>query len=93
MAKNKGGKPEFEFFSADIADPIGKYTQPKKNTNKPGNQKDTGYPDLDENWADVRVKGRYMAGTRKKQFADMRGYGAATKGRKFRIDVTDQDED
>ena len=86
MANNKGNKPEFEFFSADIADPIGKYTQPKANTNKPGNQKDTGYPDLDENWTDVRVKGRYPSGTRKKQFADMRGYGAATKGRKFRID-------
>ena len=83
---SKGNKPEFEFFSADVADPLGKYTQPKKNTAKPGNQKDTGYPDLDENWSDVRVKGRYMAGTRKKQFADMRGYGAATKGKKFRID-------
>lgn len=83
---NKGNKPEFEYFSADIADPIGKYKQPKPNTHKPGNQKDTGYPDLDENWDDVRVKGRYMAGTRKKKFADMRGYGAATKGRKFRLD-------
>jgi hypothetical protein len=83
---NKGNKPEFEYFSADIADPIGKYKQPKPNTHKPGRQEDTGYPDLDENWTDVRVKGRYMAGTRKKKFADMRGYGAATKGKKFRLD-------
>ena len=82
---SKGNKPEFEFFSADVADPIGKYTQPKPNTAKPGNQKDTGYPDQGENWADVRVKGRYMEGTKKKQFADMRGYGAATKGKKFRL--------
>ena len=79
-------KPEFEFFDVNAADPIGKYTQPKSNTAKPGNQKDTGYPDLDENWTDVRVKGRYMSGTRKKKFEDMRGYGAATKGRKFRVD-------
>lgn len=86
---SKGNKPEFEFFSADVADPIGKYTQPKPNTAKPGNQKDTGYPDLDENWDDVRVKGRYMSGTKKKKFIDMRGYGAATKGKKFRLNDED----
>jgi hypothetical protein len=85
----KGNKPEFEFFSADIADPIGKYMQPKPNTHKPGNQKDTGYPDADIGWDDVRVKGRYMSGTRKKQYADMRGYGAATKGKKFLLDSED----
>ena len=64
----------------------GKYRQPKANTDKPGKQEDTGYPDLGIGWDDVRVKGRYMAGTRKKQYADMRGYGAATKGKKFRLE-------
>ena len=83
---SKGNKPEFEYFSADTANPIGKYTQPKANTHKPGEQKDTGYPDLGEDWDDVRVKGRYMSGTKKKTRMDMRGYGAATKGKKFYSD-------
>jgi len=77
---------KFKFFDAGTADPIGKYTQPVVNTDKPGDQKDTGYPDADTGWNDVRVKGRYMAGTKKKQYADMRGYGAATKGRKFLLE-------
>ena len=89
MAKSKGNKPEFEFFDAGTADPIGKYMQPKANTNKPGDQEDTGYPDTDAGWGDVRVKGRYMSGTKKKQYADMRGYGAATKGKKFLLDFED----
>lgn len=79
----KGNKPEFEYFDASVADPIGKYMQPKPNTNKPGEQKDTGYPDLGIDMDDVRVKGRYMEGTKKKTRAMMRGYGAATKGRDF----------
>jgi hypothetical protein len=68
---------------------IGKYAQPKPNTDKPGNQKDTGYPDTDAGWDDVRVKGRYMSGTKKKRYTDMRGYGAATKGKKFLLDSED----
>lgn len=77
---------KFDYFDVGTADPIGKYKQPKANTNKPGKQKDTGYPDLDTDWDDVRVKGRYMSGTKKKTRMDMRGYGAATKGRKFYSD-------
>jgi hypothetical protein len=76
---------KFEYFGWD-EEPIGKYKQPKPNTNKPGNQKDTGYPNLDEDWDDVKVKGRYMAGTKKKTRMDMRGTGAATKGKKFYSD-------
>ena len=45
-----------------------KYTQPKANTAKPGNQKDTGYPQTG-----IKTSG-----------ITMRGYGAATKGRKSR---------
>lgn len=89
MVNGKGNKPDFEFFNASIADPIGKYTQPKPNTAKPGRQKDTGYPDDDVGMNDIRVKGRYMAGTKKKQYADMRGYGAAIKGKKFLLDSED----
>ena len=89
MANGKGNKPDYEFFNANTADPIGKYMQPKPNTAKPGRQKDTGYPDDDVGMDDVRVKGRYMAGTKKKQYVDMRGYGAAIKGRKFLSDSED----
>jgi len=42
-----------------------------------------GYPETDINKAGVRMFGRYPAGTKEKVHADMRGYGAATKGRKF----------
>jgi len=59
---------EFKFFGWDIKNPTNKYTQPKPNTNKPGNQEDTGYPQTD-----VKDTG-----------IEMRGYGAATKGRKCR---------
>lgn len=76
---------KFEYFGWDT-DPIGKYKQPKPNTNKPGRQKDTGYPDQDVDWDDVKVKGRYMSGTKKKTRMDIRGYGAATKGKKFYSD-------
>ena len=38
MTKND----KFEFFSVDTAKPIGKYTQPKPNTNSTGKN---GYPD------------------------------------------------
>jgi len=74
---------KFDYFDVSTADPIGKYKQPKPNTNPPGKQADTGYPDLGEDWGDVRVKGRYMSGTKKKSRMDMRGTGAATKGKKF----------
>lgn len=59
---------EFKFFSWDEKDPINKYTQPKPNTHKPGNQEDTGYPQTD-----VKTDG-----------IEMRGYGAATKGKMCR---------
>lgn len=40
-------------------------------------------PQDDVNTAGVWVKGKYPEGTGKKVHEDMRGYGAATKGRKF----------
>jgi hypothetical protein len=43
----------------------------------------TGYPQTDINKAGVFIHGRWIAGTGMKEHADMRGYGAATKGRKF----------
>ena len=40
-------------------------------------------PQGDIGMDDVWVKGKYPEGTKKKTYEDMRGYGAATKGRKF----------
>jgi hypothetical protein len=59
---------EFKFFDMGTANPIGKYTQPKPNVNKPGNQVDTGYPQTG-----IKTEG-----------VTMRGGGAATKGIKSR---------
>jgi hypothetical protein len=59
---------EFKFFGWDSKNPTNKYTQPKANTHKPGNQEDTGYPQTD-----VKSTG-----------IEIRGCGAATKGRKAR---------
>jgi hypothetical protein len=59
---------EFKFFGWDTTNPTGKYKQPEDNTNKPGNQEDTGYPQTDA----------------KNTCITQRGYGAATKGIKCR---------
>jgi hypothetical protein len=59
---------EFKFFGWDTKNPTNKYTQPKPNTHKPGNQEDTGYPQTD-----VKDTGIVT-----------RGNGAATKGTKAR---------
>lgn len=42
-----------------------------------------GYPETDIGKDDVRVKGRYMAGTGTKTYSKSRGTGAATRGTKF----------
>ena len=57
-----------KYFGWGDKNPTNKYTQPKANTEKPGNQQDTGYPQTD-----VKDTG-----------ITMRGYGAAIKGRKSR---------
>lgn len=40
-------------------------------------------PQNDIGMDDVWVMGKYPEGTKKKTYMNMRGYGAATKGRKF----------
>jgi hypothetical protein len=45
-----------------------------------------GYPQTDIGKAGVMVKGRWPAGTKQKTYMDMRGTGAATKGKKFLAD-------
>lgn len=48
---------------------------------------DAGYPQTDIGKADVMVKGRWMSGTGQKKYENARGTGAATKGKKFLIDM------
>jgi hypothetical protein len=66
----------------------GDYKQPEMNDDSTG---DNGYPeeiDMD----DVMVKGRWPTGTKKKKLMDIRGYGAATKGRKFHPSESESEE-
>ena len=71
---------KFEYFGWD-EDPTGKYKQPKPNTNKLGEK--SGYPQTDIDMDGIMVKGRWPSNTKKKTKIDMRGYGAAERGRKF----------
>jgi len=48
---------------------------------------DAGYPQTDIGMDDVRVKGRFLAGTKQKKYETCRGNGAATKGKKFLVDM------
>jgi hypothetical protein len=51
------------------------------------NMPDAGYPQTDIGKNGTMTKGRWMAGTKQKKYEDMRGAGAATKGKKFLIDM------
>jgi hypothetical protein len=46
-----------------------------------------GYPQTGIGMDNIWVKGKFPAGTKKKQYEDMRGAGAATKGKKFLKDA------
>jgi hypothetical protein len=59
------------------------YHKPK--SVKVENMPDAGYPQTDIGMDDVRVKGRFMSGTKQKKYENMRGAGAATKGKKFLV--------
>ena len=75
---------KFEWFSADEPDPIGKYKQPVSNdvALPPG----SGYPEKDVDKDGVFVKGKMPAGTGMKTRIDIRGTGAATKGKQMTLD-------
>ena len=74
-------KPEFEYLSSDTPDPIGKFKQPEPNDVHlpPG----TGYPQTDIGKAGTMTKGRWMSDVKSKAYADARGSGAATRGKRF----------
>ena len=77
---------DFEYFGWD-EDPIGKYKQPMKN---PRFTKGQGYPEDDIDRTGTKTYGRYVEPYGKKKVKmDMRGYGAAERGRKFYDDVDD----
>lgn len=42
-----------------------------------------GYPQTEIGMTDVRVKGKLPAGTAKKTYSEVRGAGAAVKGKRF----------
>jgi hypothetical protein len=48
---------------------------------------DAGYPQTDIGKDGVMVKGRWMSGSKQKKYETMRGTGAATKGKKFLVDL------
>lgn len=55
------------------------YHKPKPVKVAPGN----GYPQTDIGKDGVTVKGRWPSGTGVKKYIEMRGAGAATRGKKF----------
>ena len=79
---------DFEFFGWD-EDPIGKYKQPMKN---PRFTKGSGYPEDDVGLTGTKSYNRYIKPFgKKKNRMDIRGYGAAERGRKFYVDDMDRD--
>jgi hypothetical protein len=68
----------FKYFGWDEP-PIGKYKQPIKNDNPTG----SGYPQEGIDNDNVLVKGRWPSGTKKKHKLEMKGTGAAERGKKF----------
>ena len=80
---------DFEYFGWDEKDPIGKYKQPMKN---PRFTKGQGYPEDELDMTGTKTYGRWVkpGSGNKKHKEDMRGYGAAERGRKFYVDDDNQ---
>ena len=84
---NHNKNDKFDWYGWD-EDPIGKYKQPKPN-DYPTKQ---GYPQDEIGLTGTKSKGRYIAPYGKpKTREDMRGYGAAERGRKFYTGEEDRD--
>jgi hypothetical protein len=79
MAKKHHVEQPYKFFPWDEPNPIGKYKQPIANTDPV----DAGYPQKDIDKDNVMVKGRWPSDTEMKKKIEMKGAGAATKGKKF----------
>lgn len=61
------------------------YRKPKNV--KVENMPDAGYPQTDIGKNGTMTKGRWMSGIGQKKYETMRGAGAATKGKKFLVDL------
>lgn len=78
---------DFEYFSADEPNPIGKYTQPKPN---PRAGRGGGYPDDEMDLTGTKTRGRWIEPYgKKKDRMDIRGTGAAERGKRFFVDDID----
>ena len=75
---------DFEFFSADEPNPIGKYKQPMEN---PRFTDGSGYPEDEIGLTGTKTYGRYIEpfGKKKTQM-DTRGCEHTTRGKKFYVD-------
>ena len=75
---------DFEFFSADEPNPIGKYKQPMEN---PRFTDGSGYPEDEIGLTGTKTYGRYIEpfGKKKTQM-DIRGCEHTTRGKKFYVD-------
>jgi hypothetical protein len=65
--------------------PTTTYKQPKSVPVE--NMPDAGYPQTDIGRAGTHTKGRFMSDVGQKKYDTMRGAGAATKGKKFLVDM------
>jgi hypothetical protein len=74
---------DFEYFGWD-EDPIGKYTQPKKN---PRFTKGPGYPSDEVDREGTKTYGRWMDGKGgKKERMEIRGCKNTERGKRFYVD-------
>ena len=80
---------EFEYFSADEPNPIGKYKQPMKNSRF---TKGSGYPEDEVGLTGTKTYGRYVEpfGKKKTQI-DIRGCRNTSRGKKFYVDDMDRE--
>jgi hypothetical protein len=79
MGKSHKVERPFKYFGWDEKNPIGKYKQPIKNDDVTG----SGYPQTGIDDDDVTVYYKVPTGTKKKQRMEIKGTGAAEKGKKF----------
>ena len=81
---------DFKFLDWDLVDPIGKYKQPMKN---PRFTKGNGYPVDEVDLEGTKSFGRYIhpKGTKKPRM-DIRGTGAAERGKRFYSDNEDRNQ-
>jgi hypothetical protein len=79
MAKNSGQNTGVKYPDGNTDNPLGTYHQPIDVPVDAG----MGYPQTDIGKDGVTSYGRWSPDIKQKQYGEMRGKGAATKGTKF----------